>query len=385
MPASPIRFDVASPDASTRARAGLLETPHGRVPTPAFMPVGTQATVKTLTPAQLEEIGADILLCNAFHLALRPGDEVVAKMGGLHRFTGWTRPILTDSGGYQVFSLAKLTRVTEEAVEFRSPLDGSPVVVSPERAVEIQERLGADLIMPLDEPVPNPCEAERARAAMERTHRWARRCLAARRRPDQALFGIVQGSLDPGLRKESAEAIAAMGFDGHAIGGLSVGETPAQMWEAIDATTPHLPADKPRYLMGVGTPRDLVEAVARGVDLFDCVLPTRLGRTGWGITSQGPIKLKQQAYREDASPLDPGCPCATCRRFSRAYLRHLFMAKEILGLTLITYHNVYFYIHWMRRIRESIQAGTFEKMLSDARAEPGLSVFTPAPRAETEV
>jgi queuine tRNA-ribosyltransferase len=339
------------------------------------MPVGTQATVKALTPAQLEEIGADIILCNAFHLALRPGDGLVAAMGGLHTFTGWNRPILTDSGGYQVFSLGALTRVTDEAAEFRSPLDGARVVVSPERAIAVQQNLGADIIMPLDEPVPNPCERGRARAAMERTHRWARRGLAARTRPDQALFGIVQGSLYADLRKESAEALVAMGFDGYSIGGLSVGERPDQMWETLEATAPHLPEEKPRYLMGVGTPRDLVEAVARGVDLFDCVLPTRLGRTGWGITSQGAVKLKQQAYREDGGPLDPACGCATCRRFSRAYLRHLFMSREILGLTLITYHNVHFYIGLMREIREAIRAGTFGALLTKARATPGMSVF----------
>ncbi len=377
MPASPLQFRVDATDPASQARAGMLATPPGEVPTPAFMPVGTQATVKTLTPAQLEEIGADILLCNAFHLALRPGDDLVATMGGLHRFTGWNRPILTDSGGFQVFSLGALTRVTDEAAEFKSPLDGARVVVSPERAIRIQENLGADIIMPLDEPVPNPCERDRARAAMERTHRWARRCLAARTRPDQALFGIVQGSLYPDLRKASAEALVAMGFDGYSVGGLSVGETPAEMWATLEATTPHLPAEKPRYLMGVGTPRDLVEAVARGVDLFDCVLPTRLGRTGWGITSEGPVKLKQLAFREDRGPLDPACPCATCRRFSRAYLRHLFMSKEILGLTLITYHNVFFYLQLMSTIRDAIRMGTFGTLLARVRGMPGMSIFHP--------
>jgi len=370
-----LRFVLGATDPASRARTGVLTTPHGQVSTPAFMPVGTLATVKALTPAQLEELGADILLCNAFHLALRPGDDVVEKLGGLHRFTGWHRPILTDSGGFQIFSLGALTRITEEAAEFKSPYDGAPLVLSPERAIAIQERLGADVIMPLDEPVPNPCDRERAADAMARTHRWAGRCLAARTRSDQALFGIVQGSLYPDLRKASAETLVAMGFDGYSIGGLSVGEKPEAMWAMLDATTPHLPADKPRYLMGVGTPRDLVESVARGIDLFDCVLPTRLGRTGWGITAAGPLKLKQLAHREDPAPLDPACPCATCRRFSRAYLRHLFRSKEILGLTLVTYHNVFFYLQLMRTIRDAIRMGTFGALLARVRAMPGMSLL----------
>jgi queuine tRNA-ribosyltransferase len=361
------RFSVTASAPSSRARTGELITPHGPVPTPAFMPVGTLATVKTLTPAQLEDLGVDLLICNAYHLALRPGEDLVARLGGLHRFFGWNRPVATDSGGYQVFSLDRLARVTDDGVEFRSPLDGRAMSLTPERAVAIQEQLGADLIMPLDEPVANPSDPARARAAMERTHRWARRCLAARSRPDQALFGIVQGGIFEDLRRESADAVAAMDFDGLAIGGLSVGESRDQMLAALDAVTPRLPPEKPSYLMGVGTPRDIVESVARGVDLFDCVLPTRLGRTGWGVIPDGMIKLKQQAYRDDPRPLDPACACMTCRRFSRAYLRHLFLSREILGLTLVTYHNVHHYMTLMRDIRAAIAAGRFPDLLRQMR------------------
>ena len=344
-----------------QARCGILSTPHGTAETPLFMPVGTKAAVKTLAPDDLRKAGISMILANTYHLALRPGGETVARMGGLHRFMAWDGPILTDSGGFQAFSLAKLAKVDEEGISFQSHLDGTPVRLTPERVVEIQEKLGPDVMMPLDHLVPWPCTEAAAREAMERTHRWAARSKAAQQRPDMALFGIVQGSVFRPLREASAAALAAMDFPGYAIGGLSVGEGQERMLETLAWTTPLLPGDKPRYLMGVGTPSDLVHAVRLGVDLFDCILPTRLGRNGWAYTSRGVVKVKQERYREDSAPLDPACDCDTCRIFSLAYLRHLYVTEEILGLRLLSCHNIRFYARLMARMREMIRNDSFEK------------------------
>ena len=356
-----------------RARRGLITTPHGAVETPAFMPVGTQGAVKAMTHRDLEQTGAEILLANTYHLYLRPGDDLIARRGGLHRFAGWPHPILTDSGGYQIFSLAARRTVTEEGAHFRSHLDGSPHLLTPEKAVDIQARLGSDIAMVLDECIGYPCDAAEARDAMCRTLRWARRArdrmleLRAGTVSDvpisnrgQAQFGIVQGGVFPDLREESAAGTVALGFEAYAIGGLSVGESIDAMYDVVSRTTGLLPADRPRYLMGAGTPEDLIESVARGVDLFDCVLPTRNARNGQLFTSEGRINIKNARYAEDDGPLDPQCDCYTCRSCSRAYLRHLFLAGEINAAALNTLHNLHFYLDTMRRIRDAIAFGRFE-------------------------
>ncbi|MDE3153934.1 MAG: tRNA guanosine(34) transglycosylase Tgt [Acidobacteriota bacterium] len=363
-------FQVTATDGA--ARRGAFETPHGRVETPAFMPVGTQGAVKAVTWRDLEQVGAQIVLGNTYHLSLRPGDELIARRGGLHRFVNWSRPILTDSGGYQVFSLAGRRRVTEEGVWFQSHLDGARHLLSPERAVDIQARLGSDIAMILDECVASPGDEATARAAVERTRRWARRgrdrFLALRAggvegvtvtNPGQAQFGIVQGGVYRALREESVQATLDIGFEAYAIGGLSVGEPPPVMYDVVEYTAPLLPADRPRYLMGVGTPWDLVEAVARGIDLFDCVLPTRNARNGQLFTRTGRLNIKNARYAEDERPVDEACGCYTCRHASRAYLRHLFMAGEIAAATLNTLHNLTFYLDTMRRIRDAIVFGSF--------------------------
>ena len=344
------------------ARRGILQTAHGDIETPVFMPVGTQGAVKALTPQHLEEIGASIILGNTYHLMLRPGDELIARRGGLHKFIGWTKPILTDSGGYQVFSLAERRKIEENGVEFRSHLDGSPYVLTPERAVDIQANLGSDIAMVLDECPALPSTYEIINASVELTSRWAKRCrIRHLEHPTpRKQFGIVQGGTFPELRRKSAELTVAIGFDGYAIGGLSVGEPNEAMYEVIAQTTPYLPVDQPRYLMGVGTPLDIVESVARGVDMFDCVLPTRNARNGQLLTSEGPVNIKNAQYAEDDAPADPACRCYTCRNFSRAYLRHLYMAGEMTGGTLNTLHNLSFYLDTMRRIREAISFGRFE-------------------------
>ena len=348
------------------ARRGVMTTAHGDVETPAFMPVGTQGAVKGVTHRDLESVGADILLSNTYHLYLRPGDELIARRGGLHRFIGWSRPILTDSGGYQVFSLADRRTIDEEGVRFRSHLDGSLHLLTPEKAVEIQANLGSDIAMMLDECLELPATAEATRASMERTLRWARRgrerfrALVSPTNPGQAQFGIVQGGVFPGLRRDSARATVDVGFEAYAIGGLSVGEPVPVMYDIVSQTTPELPSDRPRYLMGAGTPPDLVESVARGVDLFDCVLPTRNARNGQLFTSRGKINIKNARHAEDERPLDPDCACYTCRTCSRAYLRHLFVAGEINASTLNTLHNLHFYLDTLRRIRESVTFGRFE-------------------------
>lgn len=350
------------------ARRGILNTSHGQIETPAFMPVGTQGAVKALTPQHLEEIDASIILGNTYHLMLRPGDELIARRGGLHKFIGWTKPILTDSGGYQVFSLAERRKIDEQGVEFRSHLDGSSHLLTPERAVDIQANLGSDIAMVLDECPALPSTVDVIDRSLELTARWARRCRERhfdmrKKIPapfSQLQFGIVQGGTFPELRAKSAELIVSIGFDGYAIGGLSVGEPNETMYQVVAATTPHLPADQPRYLMGVGTPIDLVECVARGIDMFDCVLPTRNARNGQLFTSEGPLNIKNAQFSEDDGPADPACDCYTCRNFSRAYLSHLFKAGEMTGGTLNTLHNLSFYLDTMRRIREAIAFGRFE-------------------------
>lgn len=350
------RFDPVATDG--RARAGVLHTSHGDVPTPVFMPVGTQGTVKAVSPRDLKDLGATMILANTYHLYLRPGDERIARLGGLHRFMAWDGPILTDSGGYQVFSLAARRRVDADGITFRSHIDGSEHRFTPEKVIAIQENLGADIITCLDECAP-PTDYEYNLCALERTHTWAERCRAAHRRPDQALFGIVQGGVFPDLRERSARFITGLGFDGYAIGGLSVGEPKEQTYAVLEWLDGLLPADRPRYLMGVGTPQDLVEGVARGVDMFDCVLPTRMARNGAALTRHGRIHLRNARYADDPAPLLPGCTCYTCTHFSRAYLRHLILANEILGDHLLTLHNLHLMITVAREIRESILGGRF--------------------------
>ena len=367
-----LTFEVTHTDG--RARRGRLTTPHGVVETPVFMPVGTQGTVKAMTPRDLEDVGAAIILGNTYHLYLRPGDDLIARRGGLHRFTGWSRPMLTDSGGYQVFSLASRRRIDETGVRFRSHLDGASYDLSPEKAVDIQAQLGSDIAMVLDECPALPASEEALKASVELTARWAARCRARMlelrahgvegvtiSNRGQAQFGIVQGGTSAGLRQMSAEMTIGLGFEGYAIGGLSVGETPDQMYQTVESTAPLLPVAQPRYLMGVGTPVDLVECVARGIDMFDCVMPTRNARNGQLFTSEGVLNIKNARFAEDDGPVDPACGCYTCRHFSRAYLRHVFVAGEIIGSTLNTLHNLYFYLDTMRAIRDAIAFGTFEK------------------------
>ncbi len=341
------------------ARAGVLNTAHGPVDTPAFMPVGTQATVKTLAPDELEALGTQVVLANTYHLMLRPGAQTVARLGGLHAFMAWPHPILTDSGGFQVFSLNHLTRVTAEGAEFKSHLDGTRHYLTPERCIEVQEQLGADVIMALDHPPAYLTKQKHWEEATARTHAWAERCRNARRRPDQLLFGIAQGGFNAQARRASAVHLAGLGLDGLAVGGLSLGEPKEETYPLLEASLSGMPAEMPRYLMGVGPPQDLLEGVARGVDLFDCVLPTRIARTGTILTRRGRINLRNAATRNDNAPLEPDCRCPACRRFTRAYLHHLFMAGEILGHRLATLHNVWLLLQLMREARAAIQAGTF--------------------------
>ncbi len=361
------------------ARAGTLNTPHGAITTPVFMPVGTQATVKTLDPLEVAAMGAQIILANTYHLYLRPGAELLAELGGLHRFMQWDKPILTDSGGFQVFSLGPNSKIDEDGVTFKSHLDGSRHRFTPESAIAIQEQLGADIIMAFDECAPQPSTAAYTRAAMERTHRWLERCIAAKRRDDQALFGIVQGGVEADLRRESARFVGGQPVTGVAIGGLSVGEPKEQMYGMLDVTTPLLPSDRPRYLMGVGSPEDLIEGVARGVDMFDCVLPTRLGRNGSLFVPAGRINITNAAFARADEPIDATCDCTTCQRFSRAYLRHLFRTGEILGLRLATIHNVRFLIRLMEQARAAILADRYQSFMDDF-----LSRFQTIPHAVRE-
>jgi queuine tRNA-ribosyltransferase len=366
-------YKLCACDPGSDARAGSFSTPHGDIPMPAFAPVGTQATVKAVSPDELEAAGATLILSNTYHLYLRPGAEVIARLGGLHAFMGWPHPILTDSGGYQVFSLQGMRRVDKDGVTFRSHLDGSEHRFTPEIAISIQEQLGADIIMCFDE-CASPLDRDYSQQAMERTHRWAERCREAQTRGDQALFGIVQGGVFSDLRQESARFMTTLEFPGYAIGGLSVGETKEQMHAILDLVTPLLPENKPRYLMGVGSPEDLFEGVSRGIDLFDCVLPTRVARNGGLLTSEGRINLRNAQYAEDPAPIEEGCDCYTCRHFSRAYVRHLIKAKEIFGLRLATVHNLRFMLRLMADIRQSIVGGTFpafrEAFLAGYRTVP---------------
>ena len=414
----PLRFEIVAEDKATGARAGLLHTPHGTVETPVFMPVGTAGTVKGMTQAQLEELGVQILLSNTYHLYLRPGHEIIRDLGGLHRFMSWPHPILTDSGGFQVMSLKGLGRVTEDGVWFKSHLDGSSHFLSPERAVEVQCALGADIIMTLDECVEYPASREALHRAVKLTERWAGRAkeelseirgaggwgLGAGEKPSAlssqlsageaqvtgqspitnhqsqipspqplapspCLFGIVQGGVDKDLRRESVEGLLELDFAGYALGGLSVGEPKQEMYEVVESTAALLPRGRPRYLMGVGTPEDLVECVARGIDMFDCVMPTRNARNGCVFTSQGKVIIKNAKYAGDDSPLDPACECPVCRRYSRSYIRHLFVAGEMLGAMLATQHNLHFYVDRMRKIRQSLVFGALAEFHSRARAE----------------
>jgi queuine tRNA-ribosyltransferase len=361
------RFPFRIEATEGRARTGVFTTPRGTVETPAFMPVGTLATVKALDPVELRAMGAQMILANAYHLHLRPGDDVVRDLGGVQRFSGWHGPMLTDSGGFQVFSLARLNTITEDGVEFRSHVDGSLRRFSPESVMGIETNLGADVIMQFDHVIPGQSEYAAARDASERSIRWLARCRAEFARlhaepaaPLQTLFPIVQGGIHPALRREAAAAIGEQGpWDGWAIGGLSVGEAKPDMYAMLDHCDEAIPRDRPRYLMGVGYPEDLLEAVARGVDLFDCVAPTRFGRTGAALTSAGRLSIKRAEFRRDPRPLEEGCACSTCRRFSRAYIRHLVAADEVLGLRLLSVHNVHFLIALMRRARAAIRAGTF--------------------------
>jgi queuine tRNA-ribosyltransferase len=361
-------FTLLQTDTHSHARLGHIDTPHGEISTPAFAPVGTQATVKALDPRDLDELGAELILGNTYHLYLRPGSDLVAEMGGLHSFMSWDGPILTDSGGFQVFSLAGQRKITGDGVEFRSHIDGSRHVFSPEMVIRVQEQLGADIIMVLDE-CAEPGDRAYNEQALARTHAWAQRCQAAQTRSDQALFGIVQGGIFADLRQQSAQFLAGLGFPGYAIGGLSVGETKEQMHTMLDITTPLLPPDKPRYLMGVGAPEDLLEGVARGIDLFDCVLPTRLARNAALFTRRGRINIRNARFERDGLPIEEGCQCYTCRHFSRAYLRHLFKVGELLAYRLATIHNVHFMLQLMRDVRQNLAAGHFstfkEEFLAD--------------------
>jgi queuine tRNA-ribosyltransferase len=353
------RFELEARDG--RARAGRLQTPHGVIETPVFMPVGTAGAVKAVLHRDLEEIGARILLANTYHLMLRPGDAVIAALGGLHGFTGWPGPFLTDSGGYQVFSLAALRRVDEAGVLFQSHIDGTAHLLSPERSMEVQTNLGADIVMAMDECPAGDAPREAVAEATARTTRWARRCREAHRRSDQWLFGIVQGGVHPDLREASASELVGIGFPGFAVGGLSVGEDKPARDRVLDLLDPLLPADRPRYLMGVGTPEDLVSAVARGIDMLDCVLPTRNARNGQLFTGTGRLSIRNARYREDPRPPDPDCRCPTCRSASRAYLRHLHLAGEMSAATLMTIHNLFYYLDMMRAMRQSIRLCRFEE------------------------
>jgi queuine tRNA-ribosyltransferase len=347
-----------------RARAGVFHTPHGDLETPVFAPVGTQATVKTLTPAQLDELGASLILSNTYHLHLRPGDELVRDLGGLHKFMQWHGPLLTDSGGFQVFSLAQSRKINDDGATFKSHIDGSTHHLTPEKSIQIQENLGADIIMAFDE-CSDPNDHAYTKIAMDRTDRWAERCLSAKTRTDQALFGIVQGGVNPDLRTASTQFIASLPFPGIAIGGLSVGETKDEMHATLDLVSSLLPEHKPRYLMGVGTPEDLIDGIFRGVDIFDCVLPTRLARHNAAFSSKGRLNLMNVAFARDPRPIDETCNCYTCQTFTRAYLRHLIVTKELLAGTLLSIHNLHALIQLVKDIRVSILDGTFERKVPD--------------------
>lgn len=361
-----MQFDISARDG--KARRGCMQFPRGTIQTPAFMPVGTYGTVKGLNPQQVADTGAEILLGNTFHLMLRPGTGVIQQHGDLHDFMNWPRPILTDSGGFQVFSLGKLRKISEDGVRFRSPVDGDEIFLGPESAIEVQQQLGADIIMVFDECTPYPATEKEARESMELSMRWAQRCKTRHGDHPSALFGIVQGGMYPGLRDLSLAGLLDIGFDGYAIGGLSVGEPKEEMQDVIEHLAHRLPADRPRYLMGVGTPRDLVHAVTQGIDMFDCVMPTRNARNGYLFTSQGLLRLRNSRYRADTSPLDPNCDCYTCRNFSRAYLYHLDKCREILGSQLNTIHNLHYYQTLMGGLRSAIEQGRLSAFAAEVLA-----------------
>ncbi len=360
-----MHFEVLKKDNNSRARLGRCHTAHGVFHTPAFIPVGTQATVKAMTPEELRDLGAEIILSNTYHLYLRPGHERIRRLGGLHRFMHWEHPLLTDSGGFQVFSLNSLVKVSEEGVEFKSHLDGSRHFITPEKAIAIQEALGADIIMCLDECTPYPASHEEAECSLQRTLKWSRRCRESHRASHQALFGIVQGGMYSDLRRKGVEVLIEIGFDGYALGGLSVGENQEIMVRVIAETAPLLPENLPRYVMGLGMPGDMIEAVREGVDMFDCVLPTRNARNGMLFTRSGKMAIKNAKYAEDPSPIEPGCPCYTCRNYSRAYLRHLYFAEEILAFRLNTIHNLHFYLTFMREMRQAIAEDRLDGFIQD--------------------
>jgi queuine tRNA-ribosyltransferase len=366
-------FELLKTDASTRARLGKLTTPHGVVDTPVFMPVGTQASVKALDPRELREMGTQIILGNTYHLNIRPGLDIIRAAGGLHRFMNWELPILTDSGGFQVFSLAKIRKIKPHGVEFRSHLDGSPLFLGPKEAMEIQCVLGSDIAMVFDECPPHDAPAKEQKLAVERTIRWARECREQPRASGQLVFGIVQGGSNAALREECAKALVAMDFDGYAIGGVSVGEPEAEMFKAIELTEPFLPAHKARYAMGLGTPAQMVELIARGVDMFDCVLPTRVARNGTAYTRRGAIGIKGGQFKADFRPVEEGCCCFACKHFTRAYLRHLLNVNEILGLRMLSVHNTHLYLQVMADARAHLAAGTFAEFHRDFIAN-----FTPS-------
>ncbi|GFO69175.1 queuine tRNA-ribosyltransferase [Geomonas limicola] len=373
-----LTFELIAKDPGSQARLGSLTTTHGKIETPIFMPVGTQATVKAMTPEELVEVGSQIILANTYHLYLRPGHDLVARLGGLHRFMHWDRPILTDSGGFQVFSLGELRKISEEGVQFRSHIDGSKHFISPEVSVAIQEALGSDIAMCFDECPPYPAEYDYVKKSLELTTRWARRCKEAHRRPDQALFGIVQGGMHPELRRESARQIIDIGFDGYALGGLSVGEEREIMYDMMQACSDILPESSPRYIMGIGAPEDLIEGINAGFDMFDCVMPTRNARNGALFTSTGRINIKSAIFAEDEGPIDPACDCYVCRNYSRAYLRHLYRSQEILASRLNTWHNLHFYLNLMGEVRRAIAEGRFAQFRKEfyarrAMAEPVFS------------
>ncbi len=352
-------FELLKRDSDTRARLGIITTPHGRIETPAFMPVGTQGTVKSLTPERVRSLGAQVILGNTYHLYLRPGHDLIRNLGGLHRFMNWPHPILTDSGGFQIYSLGALRKLSEEGVAFQSHIDGSSRIMTPESCVAIQEALGSDIMMCLDECLPYPASFGEAERSLGLTTRWAQRCRQAKTTTSQALFGIVQGGIYPSLRRRAVDSLAEIGFDGYALGGLSVGEPKELMYETVDATAPYCPEDTPRYLMGVGTPEDLINCVAMGIDMFDCVMPTRNARNGMLFTNKGKVAIKNARYRDDKAPLDDQCGCYTCQHYSRAYLRHLYLAREILAIVLNTIHNVSFYVTLMANIRNAIEGNAF--------------------------
>lgn len=359
-------FEFLHADTKTQARRGRLHLPHGVVETPAFMPVGTQGTVKGLTIDQVAGTSAQILLGNTYHLSLRPGSELIAELGGLHRFMGWNRPILTDSGGFQIFSLGEMNKVTEDGATFKSHLDGSKIHLRPEDSIRIQEQLGSDIAMVLDHVIALPASDEAVLDASNRSVRWAQRCKDAAVRQDQAMFAIVQGGLSPNVRVRCAEQLMEVGFDGYAVGGLSVGEPPPEMYRIVDIVCPVLPTDQPRYLMGVGRPIDLVECVARGIDMFDCVMPTRNGRNATAFTANGLLKMRNQSHARDDSPIEPDCHCLACKH-SRAYIRHLFQAGEMLGPILLSIHNLTFYQRLMSSARSAIEEDRFEEFLNEQR------------------